>query len=115
MFAMYLTKNSALAPAMRETTMSSGPKRLLEEPPEPRTWLPWGGGRKHCLGRYFALLEMETVLQQVLAAMRVFPASTDIEQSQWRSATLVPRAGGRIVLRRRSTARAACGARSKVY
>jgi cytochrome P450 len=91
------------------------PERFLEEPPEPRTWLPWGGGRKHCLGHHFALLEVQTVLRHVLAAMRVLPASTDIERPRWRSATLVPHAGGRIVLRRRSTARAACGARSKVY
>lgn len=82
------------------------PERFLDEPPEPRTWLPWGGGRKHCLGRHLALLEVKTVLRQVLASMRVLPASTDIERPRWRSATLIPYAGGRIVLRARSTARA---------
>lgn len=82
------------------------PERFLDEPPEPRTWLPWGGGRKHCLGRHFALLEAKTVLRQVLASMRVLPASTNIERPRWRSATLVPHAGGRIMLRQRSTARA---------
>lgn len=82
------------------------PERFLDEPPEPRTWLPWGGGRKHCLGRHFALLEVGTVLRQVLASMRVLPASTDIERPRWRSATLVPHAGGRIVLQERSTVRA---------
>jgi len=91
------------------------PERFLEKPPEPRTWLPWGGGRKHCLGRHFALLEVETVLRQVLAAMHVLPANTDIERPRWRSATLVPHAGGRIVLRRRSTARTSSGTRSQVY
>ena len=35
------------------------PERFIDETPRPRTWLPWGGGRKHCLGRHFALLEVQ--------------------------------------------------------
>lgn len=74
------------------------PERFIDEPPEPRTWLPWGGGHKFCLGRRFALLEVKVILREVLLARAVLPASRHIERSQWRSAILVPRAGGRVVM-----------------
>jgi cytochrome P450 len=77
------------------------PERFIEEAPRPRTWLPWGGGRKHCLGRHFALLEVRTILREVLSKRRVLPAADRIERPQWRSAILVPHAGGRVILRAR--------------
>lgn len=74
------------------------PKRFLDETQQPRTWLPWGGGRKHCLGRHFALLEVQTILRHVLSTRAVGPASRQMERPRWRSAILVPRAGGRVIL-----------------
>jgi cytochrome P450 len=78
------------------------PERFLDEPPASRTWLPWGGGRKHCLGRHFALLEVKTVLRHILARRAVLPASERIEHARWRSAILVPHAGGRVILKDRA-------------
>jgi hypothetical protein len=77
------------------------PERFLGASAQPRTWLPWGGGRKHCLGRHFAILEVKTVLRHVLATRTALPASSRIERPRWRSAILVPSAGGRVVLRAR--------------
>jgi cytochrome P450 len=77
------------------------PERFIDEAPHPRTWLPWGGGRKHCLGRHFALLEVKTILREVLATRRVLPASAHVELPRWRSAILVPGDEGRVVLRKR--------------
>jgi len=77
------------------------PERFIEEHQQPRTWLPWGGGRKHCLGRHFALMEVKAILREVLATRRVMPASRQIERPRWRSAILVPGAGGRVILRER--------------
>jgi cytochrome P450 len=77
------------------------PERFIDEPPSPRTWLPWGGGRKHCLGRHFALLEVQTILRAVLSTKTVLPASKRIEHPRWRSAILVPHSGGRVILRQR--------------
>lgn len=77
------------------------PERFLEDPPEPRAWLPWGGGRKHCLGRHFALLEVRTILREVLSNRTILPASRRIERPRWRSAILVPHAGGRVIMRER--------------
>jgi cytochrome P450 len=77
------------------------PERFIDETQQPRTWLPWGGGRKHCLGRHFALLEVQSILRAVLATRTVLPASKHIEHPRWRSAILVPHAGGRVILRER--------------
>jgi cytochrome P450 len=77
------------------------PERFIEETQQPRTWLPWGGGRKHCLGRHFALLEVKAILREVLSTMRVLPASSHIERPRWRSAILVPARGGRVILQSR--------------
>ncbi len=77
------------------------PERFLDEAPAPRTWLPWGGGRKHCLGRHFAMQEIKAILCAVLAETRVLPVAPRIEAPRWRSAILVPGDGGRVRLRRR--------------
>jgi cytochrome P450 len=77
------------------------PERFLGTAAQPRTWLPWGGGRKHCLGRHFAMLEVQAVLRAVLSNRAVLPVSSAIERPRWRSAILVPGAGGRVRLRAR--------------
>jgi hypothetical protein len=78
------------------------PERFLGEVRQAPTWLPWGAGRKSCVGRHFALLEMQTVLREVLSTRRVLPASAAIEHERWRSAVLVPHAGSRVLLQLRS-------------
>ncbi len=77
------------------------PERFLGAAAQSRAWLPWGGGRKHCLGRHFAMLEVSTILRHVLSTRAVLPASDEIERPRWRSAILVPSAGGRVVLQDR--------------
>jgi cytochrome P450 family 135 len=77
------------------------PERFIDEAPTARNWLPWGGGRKHCLGRHFALLEVKAIIRAVLADRQVLAASDHIEHPRWRSAILVPHAGARVVLRER--------------
>ena len=39
------------------------PERFLEEGPGTYTWIPFGGGRRRCLGASFAMVEMKLVLQ----------------------------------------------------
>lgn len=74
------------------------PERFLERPPRPPTWLPWGGGRKHCLGRHLAMLELKTLLREILVRNRVLPVARTIEAPRWRSAIVVPRDGCRVRL-----------------
>jgi cytochrome P450 len=80
------------------------PERFLDTPPHPRTWLPWGGGRKRCPGEHLALLEMKIVLRAALARMTVEPASRQLERPRWRSVIVTPHAGSRVVLRGRGQA-----------
>ena len=80
------------------------PERFLEQPPGTYTWIPFGGGRRRCLGASFAMLEMKLVLRAVLARADVRAASTGVEATRRRSITLSPGRGGRAVLRERAAA-----------
>jgi cytochrome P450 len=77
------------------------PERFLEAPPDPRTWIPWGGGRKRCPGLHLAMLEMKAVLRTVLATRTIHPASRHMERPRWRSVIVTPHAGSRVILRAR--------------
>ena len=81
------------------------PERFLDEQPGTYTWIPFGGGRRRCLGASFAMLEMKIVLRAVLAQNELAPAAPGEEGARRRSITLSPRAGSRAVLRSRSAAR----------
>jgi cytochrome P450 len=78
------------------------PERFLGTAAQPRTWLPWGGGRRHCLGRHFAMLEVTTILRQVISTRAVLPASERVERPRWRSAILVPADGAQVILQSRN-------------
>jgi cytochrome P450 len=88
-------------PSLYPQPQAFRPERFLEQTPHSGIWLPWGAGTKSCVGRHFALLEMQTVLREVLSRRRVLPASSRIEGARWRSAVLVPHAGSTVVLRER--------------
>jgi cytochrome P450 len=81
------------------------PERFLGEQPGTYTWIPFGGGRRRCLGSSFALLEMKIVLRAVLAQNELAPAVPAAEGARRRSITLSPKAGSRAVLRARRPAR----------
>lgn len=80
------------------------PERFLEAeggaPPGTYTWLPFGGGRRRCLGASFAMLEMKVVLHTVLARCEVQPVGAP-EFARRRSITISPARGTCLVLRDR--------------
>ena len=82
------------------------PERFLDEPPGTYTWIPFGGGRRRCLGASFALLEMKTVLGAVLRGSEIGagPAGAMAEVARRRSITISPRGGAATVLRERVAA-----------
>jgi cytochrome P450 len=67
----------------------------------PYTLIPFGGGVRRCIGASFAMLEMKTVLHEVLT--RVELRTTDARGEGYRvhHVTLVPARGGRVVVERR--------------
>ena len=81
------------------------PERFLDEQPGTYTWIPFGGGRRRCLGASFAMLEMKIVLRAVLAQNELALPSPGPEGARRRSITLSPKAGSRAVLRARRRAR----------
>ncbi len=88
------------------------PERFLEEQPGTYTWIPFGGGRRRCLGASFAQLEMKLVLKALFSQAAVRPAHEGMETPRRRAITISPRAGATIVLSpsRRSSAREAVAA-----
>lgn len=79
------------------------PERFLEQPPGTFTWVPFGGGRRRCLGMSFAMLEMRIVLAEVLRRTAPAPVGpADGEPRRRRHITLSPAAGATVVLRDRT-------------
>ena len=77
------------------------PERFLDEPPGTYTWIPFGGGRRRCLGASFALLEMRSVLRAVLGRYELAPGGARREPTVRRAITVSPGAGAQVVLRER--------------
>jgi cytochrome P450 len=79
------------------------PERFLDEGPGTYTWLPFGGGRRRCLGASFAILEMKAVLKAVFRSDEVRPApGGGVEIVRRRSITISPAGGARVVLTHRT-------------
>ena len=83
------------------------PERFLDESPGTYTWIPFGGGRRRCLGASFAQLEMKLVLKAVFARNTVQPAERDMETPRRRAITISPRSGATIVLTGRRSSKPA--------
>ncbi len=79
------------------------PERFLGRQPGTYTWIPFGGGRRRCLGASFALLEMKIVLRAVLSRYSVAPATRTPERTARRSITFSPDRGATVVLHARRT------------
>jgi len=81
------------------------PERFLEEQPGTYTWIPFGGGRRRCLGASFALVEMKIVLQAVLSRCEVRPGIDGVEVSRRRAITVSPNRRATTVLHDRPAVR----------
>jgi cytochrome P450 len=84
------------------------PERFLEEPPGTYTWIPFGGGRRRCLGASFAMLEMKVALRAALRRYTIEPAR-EPELTRRRAITISPRRGALTVLRVRRAPEAHAG------
>jgi cytochrome P450 len=74
------------------------PERFVDSPPGTYTWIPFGGGRRRCLGASFALLEMRIVLSAVLSAYEVRATGGGAEVARRRNITVRPASGGQVAL-----------------
>jgi cytochrome P450 len=85
-------------PDVYEDPYTFRPERFLEEGPGTYTWIPFGGGRRRCLGASFAQLEMKIVLRAVVERRDLEPGNGGLELSRRRSITIAPREGAMTVL-----------------
>jgi len=80
------------------------PERFLDEPPGTYTWIPFGGGRRRCLGASFAMLEMQIVLRGALSALTLHPGGSSPEVARRRNITVTPSGGAQAILADRQPA-----------
>ncbi len=97
-------------PAVHADPYAFRPERFLEneggKAPGTYTWIPFGGGRRRCLGASFAMLEMKLVLRAALSRFELLAPDARPERTRRRSITISPADGGRVLLRERATTRA---------
>jgi cytochrome P450 len=85
-------------PELYPDPLAFRPERFLEQPGGTYTLVPFGGGRRRCLGASFALFELRTILRVVLRAHELRAPTREPEPVKWRGLGLAPARGGQIVL-----------------
>ena len=96
-----LVANSYLVhhdPDVYEDPYEFRPERFLDSPPGTYTWIPFGGGRRRCLGASFAMLEMQVVLRSMLrrGGVEAVGSHTRAEPPVRRAITISPGRGARV-------------------
>jgi cytochrome P450 len=74
------------------------PERFLDEKPGTYTWIPFGGGRRRCLGSSFALLEMKVVIAEMVRRFEINATTDRPEVARRRNITIRPGDGARVAL-----------------
>lgn len=83
------------------------PERFLDHRlGETGGWIPFGGGRRYCLGAELAQLEMQIVITRLLRVATVLPAGRRPEPNRLHGTMVVPGRGSRVILERRPVSRA---------
>jgi cytochrome P450 len=85
-------------PAIYPQPHAFRPERFLTAKPGTYTWIPFGGGRRRCLGASFAMLEMKVVLRNALTALTLRPSANGPEVARRRNITVTPSRGAAAVL-----------------
>ena len=87
-------------PGVWEDPDAFRPERFLDgEPPEPYTWIPFGGGVRRCLGGAFAQFEMRVVLAELVRRRRLEPARAEAEPVRRRAITETPRRNAEVIVK----------------
>ncbi|MCW2555439.1 MAG: cytochrome [Mycobacterium sp.] len=84
-----------------ETPERFDPQRFMGKRPSTFAFIPFGGGTRRCVGAAFANVEMDIVLRTVLRHFTIDTTTAPDEKIHSRGVAYTPKAGGRVVLRRR--------------
>ncbi|HEX8085120.1 MAG TPA: cytochrome P450 [Solirubrobacteraceae bacterium] len=91
-------------PAIYDSPYEFRPERWLDQQPGTYTWIPFGGGRRRCIGASFAQLEMRLVLRAVLSRYELEATEQRMETTRRRAITFTPSRGASVRVRERRTA-----------
>ncbi|MFI7633997.1 cytochrome P450 [Nonomuraea sp. NPDC049400] len=80
------------------------PERFLDGP-QNRAWMPFGGGRRFCVGAQLALLEMRVIIREVLHRLELAAPDQAPEARRLKNVTLAPANLTRVIARARTPAR----------
>jgi cytochrome P450 family 135 len=80
------------------------PERFLAAQPESYAWIPFGGGRRRCIGAAFATMEMKATLREVLSRVTLSAPKAASEKVRLHNVTLVPARWTRVVVDERRPA-----------
>ncbi len=83
------------------------PERFLDTKPGTYTFIPFGGGRRRCLGASFAQLELRVVLAAVLRRYELEQGPGGAEVARRRNISVYPSAGSSVTLGERARVPAA--------
>ena len=79
------------------------PDRYVGTKPDTYAWIPFGGGRRRCIGAAFAQREMDVVLRTLLRDFALLPTDAPGEPESFRGLAFAPGKGGMVRVRRRAT------------
>jgi cytochrome P450 family 135 len=74
------------------------PERFLDGGVAPDAWIPFGGGKRRCVGSHLAMLELRTIVAEVARRLDVRPATAKPERTRLHHVTLTPADGGRVIV-----------------
>jgi cytochrome P450 family 135 len=77
------------------------PERFIGNPGTFAGWIPFGGGRRRCVGSHMALLEMKVVIKAVLDRVDLEAPRPRGERARIHHVTLVPMRGALLTVRPR--------------
>jgi cytochrome P450 len=88
--------------AIHDDRLEFKPERFIGNPGTFAGWIPFGGGRRRCVGSHMALLEMKVVIKAVLERVDLDARDTRDERARLHHITLIPAKGARLTVRRRA-------------
>ena len=77
------------------------PERFVDVKPGTYTWIPFGGGIRRCLGASLAMAEQRVVLKAIARRTDLVAPKPAAERARLRNVTMIPSAGGRVLVRRK--------------
>jgi cytochrome P450 len=75
------------------------PERFLGLTPGTYTWIPFGGGRRRCLGAAFAVQELKLVLAEAVRRFDLAAVEPRVERARRRSVTVSPDRRATVILK----------------